>query len=800
MYEQVNPYQEKSGKHIYRRAQYFGQDEAFRDMERKIKRCLNTVLLGPEGIGKSEFLNCLFNRERRMQLALEERVLVSMFAYPTALEEKDEIYAVFSGAVRAAADILEEIDELRGDYLSLQKAAEKKRREMTGEADYLQQLCQCIADREYQVILVVDQFEEFVNSTHVLVDHHDILRQLLVSGQLRMIVATDYDFNMNTLPPNVSGSYLLQMFAGNEVALRPLDHDNCRNFLERLSGEADFSDAELGNLIALSGGIPELLRLCACSAWNYKQAGQLDVSWEQVRAESARAAAPMIRRWMKFLDDREAALLRELSESENGTLLVPASQRENCVPLLKKRGLIQSVDGDDWYVSFNSVLLWDCCVDEPPESNRPQSAKERQAPIITNTTNISGDYIAGDKNEMNAQVVNAVLPTRELLEIIVGAGDGRQQLAQALYSRLTGNLPTHGLIGLRAPEELPEDEYDAQYDDAFEKQVNDKIVGNVSVDDDEEIVDIPEQAQQTLDLRFEEARRMSRPSLTDTLLEDLSTRTRFYLKMAVVVEDALSILKLFQQDDIDCSAQLVLYGKALEQQLRDSFYPVFHCAPELRTYMIPPLGGGPVMPFADVDVQKTGIGNYIYAIGARAQQFAELCAVNRATYHGAELTVREWKDVWKALSERIRGAHSIRNKADHANPENPNFGHVDEIAQLCFEEEDSIFAQCIIGNSLHAAVGMGRTLTGTEGEMLTGAVAVMQCTRVNANTKATQGTLQTVAAGCQVKISPRKVERFLAANQDVEITEGRRYQVRLNEYMFQDGAWFFRAELCGVAD
>lgn len=802
MYEEVNPYQERSGRHIYRRSQYFGQDEAFSEMERKIRKCLNTVILGPEGMGKTEFLNCLFNRERRMRLALEERVLVSMCAYPTALEEKEEIYAVFSGAIRAAADILEEIDALRTDYEGIQKSAEKKRREMTGEADYLQQLCQNIADREFQIILVMDQFEGFANSPHVLVDHHDILRQLLVSGQLRMIVATDYDFNMNTLPPNVSGSYLLQMFAGNEVVLRPLDQNACRDFLENISGREDFSEQELENLRLLSGGIPELLRLCACHAWQYKQLGTLDASWEQVREESAREAAPMMRRWLKLLDEKEAAFLRELSQSESGVLPISASYRENCAPLLKKRGLIRSPDGSagDWCVTFNSVLLWDCCVDEPPTPNRPESAKERQGPTVHQTNNISGDYIAGDKHEVNAQVLNAVLPTRELLEIIVGEGGTRQHLARTLYSHITQKLPTHGLAGLELPKDAGDWEYDGIYDAAFEKQVNAKVVGEVSVNEDGEILDVSEGELATLDHRFQEARRMLRRELSDELLERLSTRTNFYLKMAVVVEDALSVMKMLRQDDVDCSAQLVLYGKALEQQLRDSLYPVFHCADTLKDYKIPPLNGGPTLPFGDVTAQSTSIGNYIYALKGKAREFAELCAANEVTWGGAERTVSEWSECCRRLSERIRRAHRIRNKADHADPESPNFGHVDEIASLCFGEEEAIFKQCLIGNALHAAVGMERMTAGTESTARLTEESVMRCTKVNAVNRACQGMLQTVASGCQVKISKKKVEQFRNDNPGIEISVGRCYRVRLGKHVFQDGAWFYRGELVGTAE
>ena len=71
----LNPYALRS-RDITERCLYYGRDYEFEDLYRKIQNGQNTVIMGPRGIGKSQFLNCAFNEEKRKELA-EEKILVS---------------------------------------------------------------------------------------------------------------------------------------------------------------------------------------------------------------------------------------------------------------------------------------------------------------------------------------------------------------------------------------------------------------------------------------------------------------------------------------------------------------------------------------------------------------------------------------------------------------------------------------------------------------------------------------------------------------------------------------------------
>lgn len=686
MEQNNNPYYGVSIRRITCRDRYIGQQEAFRKLDAHVRNCANTVILGPEGIGKTNFLNCFFNREYCESMAEKERILISRFVYPTALEEQEEIFRSFATAVLAAADNLEDLENetFQRDYQRIHSRAEKKRQEASGAEDYLQQLCGIYRRMDYQVILVIDQFEAFVNSEHVRIEHHNILRQLLVSRQLQMIVATDYDFNQSSLPSNASGSYLLQMFAGYEVVLVPLSLEESGRYLAQIGSEEDFSGEELEALHLLSGGIPALLRRCAYYALEKKRAGELASHWEDVRTEAYEASRPMLGRWLKLLDEREAGLLRMLAE-QDGMGVVPEAYREGCLPLLLDRGLVRIVERP-YVAALSSVLLWDYCHDFPPQPHAPGEAKEPQPAVI---------------NHNQTTIVYNIVPTRELLQMLT-ASDSREQFAHSLQSYFRRKLSGVQPIEIPGGAVMGEAEFEGYYDRAFEEQISGRIVGEIPVGRDGTIDEISEQEQATLDSRFMRIRREVRPELDDMILSGLSPRAGFYLKLAVIVEDALSILRLLNPDEIDCSAQLVLYGKALEQELRDAFYELFHRDSSLQGYMIPVPGGGKI-PFEKAEPEDTGIGTYAHGIGANAERLGILCGSCGLIWDGAEMEAGEWATFWRKTRRMIHSARTIRNLADHAKKESPGFDDVDRIAGLLFgTAPDNIFRRCQLAKQLQS--------------------------------------------------------------------------------------------------
>ena len=255
---------------------YVGREAAQEELTDKLRKGVNSVVLGPEGMGKSALLAGLFTPEYCGRMALEEHILINQISYPTDLATQD-IYSFFAEAVRDAAEILDYCGE-ETLYEDIMDRAMRYREENREPQRYFQRICKYIRMKGYSVVLVIDQFERFTSSTHVLAEHHDVMRNVLVDKNLCFVVATDFDFDRESLPPNVSGSLFLQLFSGHEVCLKGLSEGECGLFLEGISGQRDFSPEELGKLHRLTGGVPTLLCPAACCAFEHKLRGE-DIPW-----------------------------------------------------------------------------------------------------------------------------------------------------------------------------------------------------------------------------------------------------------------------------------------------------------------------------------------------------------------------------------------------------------------------------------------------------------------------------------------------------------------------------------------
>ncbi|MCI8990296.1 MAG: hypothetical protein HFF59_05745 [Lawsonibacter sp.] len=63
-----------------------GREDAFQSLDSKVCSCVNTVVLGAEGFGKSNLLSCFFNREYCRRMARQEQILIKRLAYEAGLE------------------------------------------------------------------------------------------------------------------------------------------------------------------------------------------------------------------------------------------------------------------------------------------------------------------------------------------------------------------------------------------------------------------------------------------------------------------------------------------------------------------------------------------------------------------------------------------------------------------------------------------------------------------------------------------------------------------------------------------
>lgn len=325
-----NPYRGNNPS-VTRTSELWGREDAFQELENHIKNRRSVVVMGVEGVGKSSLLACYFNLKYRQKMALDRRTLIRVTDFPVD-RDADEIYRYLAEGVISAIDALDQ-EETQAEYRALRAKCANKMAECQDEASRFQQVCEVIQEHEYHITLVIDGFERFVSSPHVRMEHHDLMNTL-ISKNLSFVVATNYDFNQDSLPAMVSGSFLLMKFAGNEVRLKGLSEASCAGYLR----DGGFADSEIHQLYILSGGIPTLLRRAAEHTLDRKQDGTL--IWKQVMQETYGDVCPLLARWCRLLSKNQVAVMNFLARQEKGSFSFEDATWNTAAKALLDRGLL----------------------------------------------------------------------------------------------------------------------------------------------------------------------------------------------------------------------------------------------------------------------------------------------------------------------------------------------------------------------------------------------------------------------------------------------------------------------------
>lgn len=684
--ERNNPYQEIPrfwNPYVDRRA-------ARQELTKKLLSGINTAVMGVEGVGKSSFLRSVFTPEFSKRMAVEKHILINQINYPTDLATEN-IYNFFAEAVRDAAEILDYCGK-KEVHQNIMEQAKRYRAENIEPQNYFQRICKYMYTTGYIVVLVIDQFERFTSSKYVLAEHHDVMRNVLIDKNLCFVVATDYDFNKGSLPKNSSGSLLLQLFAGHEILLKGLSREESSLFLHQISGREDFTPKELDCLLELTGGIPTLLCRAACYALTQKQKEGI-ICWSGVTKSTLRDCGGLMERWLGILPPQEADMLNTMAGQIESAVPISADLRDGAAPLLLNRGLIVDL-GDNCY-NFNSHLFQEYCIQTPPKPRRPQDLltlpenwrsrlpHSRFMHYEDKSTHIQ--YVGRAIEAGGVQIYNNAvqgISIAEILSLIGETGTPKTSLAARLAQKLTQSLSADGLPIL--PTDLMTDEEQERqgqiYDKAF-SEMGSSFLTDLEVNEEQELVNISAREVETLDKYFAQAHANCRRDLTDDLLDSVSERCRLYLKLSVVVENALSILT--GRAVLDCSPHLVLYGKALEQTLRDNLFHLFQqekCLSVYDTYAHREDGRSP-NSFRNRDAKGTVIGNFTCLIRAKKHYLGKLCArQNICCAPVGKMTEKQWANWWDQFQRDINEARKIRNQADHPGDQ---FPQIDDLEKMC---------------------------------------------------------------------------------------------------------------------
>lgn len=814
----LTPYTLRS-RDITERRLYVGRDVQFEELYRKIRCGENTVIMGPRGIGKTQFLNCAFNEEKRKELA-EEKIFVSRL-YNGISDDADTFFRTVAGSLVDDADIFLELDDENAQriYKALHAKAQVLQDRKESGQGCLGSLCKFFMSKGFTAYVVIDSFEQFVNSRHITEDHHNVLRNFLANTTLRLVVATDFDFNKSTLPQKAAGSLLLQLFAGNEITLPGLSIDECARFLESFGKKRDFDDEEIKILYRLSGGIPYLLCKCAYFAHLQKtdSSSTSKIDWKQVTGQLLESERGLFEDWAKHLDQKEISLLKD--RARDGVLSsINKDEWDSAVAQLSKRGLILDLSYSDvierrYMYPISSVMFKLYC-SSPNTKLEAYCEETSPLPIIQEIhkheihnhfePGSSAKFLAEGATD-NSHTINAdqvfvsngiTLP--ELISLIANpsqaslpTGDFQQLLGTALKDRFS-NLLADSTLPVRGAESG--DEYELIRDRHF-SAVSSKMLPDIQVNEDNEaVIEVATEELLTIDQRFKSIRHR-RPTLTDDVLMCQSERCQLYLKLSVIVEDALGVVGPFMED---YSPQLVLYGKTLEQSLRDNLYLFFSTDPVISVYDTLKRTEDPTSKnaFKNLNRDLSFIGSYIYMLKAdpagKLEHISNRCVDYGITINGKTQELNEWTDWWNELKNAIAKAKMIRDKTDHSGKSAPNKTDLDNMCKLLFGDSSNhgVLARLTTGSDLaihQNANGDSKTIQELENT---------QCEAVIAKIK--QGNaLDCTICGSQyiAKISKSAVNTYLLTHHGINLSVGLHINVKLGLYELQDGNEFFHATL-----
>lgn len=683
-----------------------GRESEFRELHTKMRQRKHTMIMGVEGSGKSSFLSSFFSYDYRLSMARDRKTLIYVTEYPTALSSEG-VYDYFAQMMEASVRILDDcgLSQIKDNICQELQEIDGK---TTGQSRFVQTI-NTIAERGYRMVLVLDNFELFTSSQAVTMEHHELMRSLL--HKIQYVVATNYDFNKDSLPKGVRSSYLLQSFAKNEITMRGFTLEEAESYLLReLEGcEIQFDKEMIAQLHAASGGNPKLLYQAAYYAYELLERDpSARFKGSSVAKDTFADAKKTMEHWSILLTPNQVKVLKELKQ--RGGIL--DTMDRSAAELLLQRGILQEVYEVDAYgrnikksdaYAYNSKLYETFCtrVEEDgmtlmekatlmnplnaegdEETGVGQKTKSLEELLAENLGKgagsiiIKGDVIMAEGNKTTVHI--------ERMSFLQNIGNPEQ--LRSIFTNLSNEM--NGDSRFFVDKNADAETLDLRYDE-MANQVTRKFIPEKPT----------EEELQTLEDRFEEIRSI-RPEVTDEFLGQLSSECQFYLKIAVVVEDALRILHTVRLGDF--SAQVVMYGKVLEQCLRDNMYLLFSTEQDLKDWDLYThrVFAGSKKSFGGMSVNDTFIGNYIYMMRDKKSHLAQLCVNKHMQTEAAEIQDAEkWKSWWSALGENVDAARNCRNTADHAGSRSEK----DDLQVMCelLFGNNGIMARCNVADELY---------------------------------------------------------------------------------------------------
>lgn len=806
------------------------------------------LICGLKGTGKTTLLRSFFNDDFRKKMATESKVLIQLCSFNGNRMQTDA--DVFCRLTESVLESLRNLGTKSSEYLTYTEAFRKAKQD-PDFSDYetnrdhgynlLRNYLGILQEDGYRVVLVFDDFHHLTCSPNCATETFSNMAEIIQNNDfVSYIISTDYHIKVGSDAYRISpferifsmGSPM--KIEGTTIGTKKKQlrffkeyiHEQLKAFQEYDCEEDEmisFSDEDLDYVLNLTSGIPAMIQYTLNALYKQCLKNPVPLTKSIIRDIAFQNCASLMEAWTKHLSDRHWKILRIVLDGGDARECDKLPKNDNVCNHLLDTGLItcsiemNSETGDPAQKLHFNCPLFEMYVrrelgrpepDEPPKKEPSKIEKivngltgnkegitlniEYHENIVTNNDN----SVTNNLNAENIQIVQG-MSASELIGILTstdslcGISDSRQFFATSLSNQIREALPAEVFSLPAKPSNITEVEFDRLCDEKFD-EIGQRIIQDVEVDDDQELINVTTEELQTLDNRFYEAVSRCRNGFDTRLLNIFSERCKFYFKLAVIVEDALNFPGIKLQD---YSPQLVLYGKVLEQSLRDNLYPLFHKDKELGeydTYTNKKSASSPNV-FRNKNSEKSFIGDYAHLINAQRQYLSEICSDKNIQSNGQNLDVAQWESWWRGLEDDIHQARKIRNKTDHASPISPDSTDLNNMFD------------CLAGTPLKEGV-LSRLETGLNLFRALYPASVPQSTIDSLiNQECTMTVLEKKPDGrikgilddnyMPVKISKKKYVDFLSKNPESNIVIRDKLQVRISDFRAQDDEEFFCAEI-----
>lgn len=721
----------------------------------------NSLISGPMGLGKTTIIQDYFNRERCQTLAREKKILVQPCNFMSNLLSTDLM--VLSTLTRAVESSLRNLDRDGEDYRRLSAMFEDAKKnneesensknqdaEPDPEKEYvkslllLENLTSILRTEGYSVTLILYRFQQLTCSEACATETFSAMAYLAQQGFISYIVVTDFSIRVGTK------NYVLSSFE--RILPEPLIPDGVtgkkataalqsaiKSMLASWEEDEDepiqFTDEEMAELWKLTAGIPGLLQrsLKALYRCRKEEAGAL--TGERLQCVALASCRDLMRQWTKHLDEPCWDTLKAILDSGRDADITKALPREKeRRPELKDSGLIvQNESTQTWRMI---CPLFELYLRE--ELGRPQSPEKRLVDCVNkvgkgcigdggtisvnifqgdkqNITNVSGgDYLAdgATKHEQNVQINAGLISAEEFLnrlgfgDLALGGNSGQPALTKKEkldnYFRLNQRLHQSAEGAVQMLDTDDEQENDHRLD-LLIAQAGQEILPDVDPNT------LESGCLMSIERRFADVRAWMKleEELNDQMMQSLSPLCRFYVEAALVVEDHMeSIMSMLQ----DYSTHLVMYGKCLEQSLRDGLFLLLKTHQDFcdyNTYRHCDTRGDNRTFGAMRSETNAMLGTFYYMLNERKRQLGALCAQCGVTVPGvvdAPMPESDWVQWWQDFAQKVRAAKNIRNRV-HAGGVSPTKEDLDDLRRNTFGM-DGVLHLSQVGRVLTSKLGI----------------------------------------------------------------------------------------------